>query len=61
VLKKKRTSDQEILPGIEVIFARGYSSGNQAVSIETANGKAIINGFWACKKTFYHLTPTLQW
>ena len=53
--------DQEILPGIEVILVPGHSAGTQAVSIETANGKAVISGFCACKETFYPPTPRLQW
>lgn len=53
--------DQEILPGIEVIFVPGHSPGTQAVSIETANGKAVISGFCANKETFYPPTPRLQW
>lgn len=53
--------DQEILPGIEVIFVPGHSPGTQAVSIQTAKGKAIISGFCSCKETFYPPMPRLQW
>ncbi len=52
--------DQEILPGIEVIFVPGHTVGTQAVSIQTAKGKAIISGFCSCHETFYPPTPKLQ-
>ncbi len=53
--------DQEILPGIEVIFVPGHTVGTQAVSIQTAKGRAIISGFCSCHETFYPPTPKLQW
>jgi N-acyl homoserine lactone hydrolase len=53
--------DQEILPGIQVIFVPGHTVGTQAVSIQTAKGMAIISGFCSCYETFYPPTPKLQW
>ncbi len=44
---------QEILPGIEVIPAPGHTPGCQAVSINTAKGRAVITGFCCVKENFY--------
>jgi len=53
--------DQEIAPGIQVIFVPGHSPGTQAVSVSTSKGKAIISGFCASRETFYPPTPNLAW
>ena len=53
--------DQEIFPGIDVISVPGHTPGTQAVSIQTAKGKAVISGFCASHETFYPPTPKLQW
>ncbi len=34
--------DQEILPGVELVFAPGHTPGLQAVAVNTAKGTAII-------------------
>jgi len=52
--------DQEIIPGVDVILVPGHSPGTQAVSIQTARGKAIISGFCSCRETFYPPMPNLQ-
>lgn len=53
--------DMEVLPGIDLISVPGHTPGTQAVSIQTAKGKAIISGFCACRETFYPPTPKLAW
>ena len=53
--------NQEIIPGIDVIFVPGHTPGSQAVSIQTAKGRAIISGFCACHETFFPPVPKLQW
>ena len=42
----------EIFPGVEVIPAPGHTPGTQAVSIETAKGKALITGFCCTRDNF---------
>jgi glyoxylase-like metal-dependent hydrolase (beta-lactamase superfamily II) len=42
--------DQEILPGIELLLAPGHSPGLQAVSVNTAQGTAIVGS--DCAHTF---------
>lgn len=42
----------EIFPGIELIPAPGHTPGIQAVSVKTAQGKAIISGFCSIKENF---------
>jgi len=43
----------EILPGIEVIPAPGHTPGCQAVSINTAKGRAVITGFCCVRENFF--------
>ena len=42
----------EILPGIELIPVPGHSPGCQAVSINTAEGKAVISGMCTIRENF---------
>jgi len=52
--------DQEIIPGVDVVLVPGHSPGTQAVSIQTARGKAVISGFCSCRETFYPPEPRLE-
>lgn len=47
------SGDSEILPGIKVILIPGHTPGTQAISIETAKGKAVISGFCSIKDNFF--------
>jgi len=42
----------EVASGIELIPVPGHSPGTQAVSVETAQGKAIISGFCSINENF---------
>lgn len=46
------TGDQEVVPGIQVIHLPGHTPGIQAVSVNTAKGKAIISGMCCIKENF---------
>ncbi len=56
--------DQEIIPGIKVIYVPGHSPGSQAVAVSTDKGLAVISGFCATSATFtpvpgsHHLVQT---
>jgi len=39
--------------GIELIHVPGHSPGGQAVSVQTASGKAVISGFCSTLENFY--------
>jgi glyoxylase-like metal-dependent hydrolase (beta-lactamase superfamily II) len=47
--------DQEIMPGISVLFTPGHTPGGQSVEIAASRGKAIVTGF-CC--TLANFTPT---
>jgi len=44
--------DAEILPGIKVVHVPGHAPGSQAVSVDTAKGKAVISGFCCTSDVF---------
>jgi N-acyl homoserine lactone hydrolase len=44
--------DRQILPGIEVIHLPSHTPGVQAVSVNTANGKAVISGICCIGENF---------
>jgi glyoxylase-like metal-dependent hydrolase (beta-lactamase superfamily II) len=63
--------DKEVIPGIEVIHLPSHTPGVQAVSVQTAKGKAVISGMccigqnfnppqpntWPQKRHFWKVTP----
>ena len=45
--------DVRLMEGIELIHVPGHSPGGQAVSVQTAKGKAVISGFCSTRENFY--------
>ena len=46
------TSDQQIVPGIDVFHTPAHTEGGLSVAIDTAGGKAIITGFCVIMENF---------
>lgn len=44
--------DQEIVPGVKVIFLPGHTPGTQGVTVETKDGLAVITGFCCTEENF---------
>jgi glyoxylase-like metal-dependent hydrolase (beta-lactamase superfamily II) len=44
--------DQEIVPGISVMFTPGHTPGGQSVVVNTKKGKAVITGFCCNDQNF---------
>ena len=44
--------DQELMPGIKLLFTPGHSPGGQSVAVSTSAGVAIITGFCCIQENF---------
>jgi N-acyl homoserine lactone hydrolase len=44
--------DQELMPGIKLLFTPGHSPGGQSVAVSTSAGVAIITGFCCSQENF---------
>ena len=44
--------DQELMPGIKLLFTPGHSPGGQSVAVSTSAGVAIITGFCCTQDNF---------
>lgn len=45
--------DEDLFPGIRLLFTPGHSPGNQSVAVSTESGLAIITGFCCTPENFY--------
>lgn len=45
--------DQDLAPGIRLLFTPGHTPGNQSVAVSTSRGLAVITGFCCLSENFY--------